>query len=752
MGSIDRKTPLTIAGWAHYNRGELKIDLIRAKRVKLKIVLTAVVSALLAMPAPGEVTSSDVSLAIERGVAYLRRVQDESGYWKYQNNTYNQGVTGLALLALRATGAPTSDASLRAGVRYLGGNVQVSTRRTYQYSCMIMGLAACDPNRNRNAIANYATWLAQAQLGNGMWSYDGPGRGDNSNTQFAILGLKAAMDAGVRVPETVLRRANTHFRNSQQGDGGWGYTPGQAATGSMTTAGLTGLYVTGAALAPERATCGVHKRDRSIEGGLTWLGNNWSIRQNPGRGGGSWLYYYLYGVERVGVLSGRRTIGGRDWFREGATFLVGAQKRDGSWGGGTLDTIFALLFLAKGRAPVVVAKLARRTDWNNHPRDVANLVAFVGSVIGTPVTWQVVDVDDPLAVWMETPILYFNGKTSLAFKKKTVAKLVAYVESGGTIIAETICGQKKFDRSFRQFIEEGFAGEELSKLDARHGIYNSHFRLRPPKTRKPEGINYGCRTSVIYVPKAYASTWETNDVGNEAFKIGTNMVLYAVDREGLSDRLAETLLERVDAPRSVSGALSVGQIKHDGTWFTDQHAMSRLLVHVAERLDVNVSNARHPVGLLDGDLFQYPILYLEGYTRFKLSDDEVERLKLYLERGGFLLAEARCGSPQFDQSFRLLVRRLFGEDRLRILEPEHRIYRAAFDATKVRYRKAIRDEHPDGIPELEAVSVDNRIGIVYTRYDLGCGWNGQHCPGIAGLEPASARALGANIIVYALTH
>ena len=721
--------------------------------MKREILSLAVVLLVRMGVACAQVTSSDVSQAIDRGVSYLRDRQDESGYWQYQNNAFNQGVTGLALLALRAAGVPTSDGSVRMGVQYLERNPQVSSRRTYQYSCMIMGLGACDAKRHRKAVADYATWLAQAQLDSGMWSYDGPGRGDNSNTQFAILGLKAAMDAGVSVPETVLRRTNMHFRNTQRrDDGGWGYTPGQNATGSMTTAALTALYVTGAALAPEQVSCSGHRRDASIEAGLAWLGNNWSVRQNPGGGAASWLYYYLYGVERVGVLSARRTLGGHDWFREGAEFLVDAQKRDGSWGGGALDTIFALLFLAKGRAPVVVAKLARRADWNNHPHDVANLVAFVAGVIGKPIAWQVVDVDDPLAVWMETPILYFNGKTSLAFDKKTVAKLVDYVESGGTIIAETICGQQRFDRSFRRFVEEAFAGEELSKLDARHGIYNAHFRLRPPKTRKPEGINYGCRTSVIYVPKAYASVWETNNVEDEAFKIGTNMVLYAVDREGLSDRLAESSLDRVEAPKTVSGALSVGQIKHDGTWFTDRHAMSRLLTHVAERLDVNVSNARHPVGLLDGDLFQHPILYLEGYTHFKLSDDEVARLKLYLERGGFLLAEARCGSPQFDQSFRLLVRRLFGEDSLQILEPEHRIYRAAFDTTKVRYRRAIRDQHPDGIPELEAVSVDNRIGIVYTRYDLGCGWNGQHCPGIPGLEPASARALGANIIVYALTH
>src|SRR5207302_4089676 len=52
----------------------------------------------------------------------------------------------------------------------------------------------------------------------------GGGGGDNSNTQFAILGLWAARRHGVPV-EKALARADSRFRTSQNGDGGWGYMP-----------------------------------------------------------------------------------------------------------------------------------------------------------------------------------------------------------------------------------------------------------------------------------------------------------------------------------------------------------------------------------------------------------------------------------------------------------------------------------------------------------------------------------------------
>ena len=69
-----------------------------------------------------------------------------------------------------------------------------------------------------------------------------PGGDDNSNTQFAILGLWAARRHGVPVEEA-LSKTEKRFRSTQQ-QGGWGYSASQpTVTHSMTCAGLLGLAI-----------------------------------------------------------------------------------------------------------------------------------------------------------------------------------------------------------------------------------------------------------------------------------------------------------------------------------------------------------------------------------------------------------------------------------------------------------------------------------------------------------------------------
>ncbi len=65
--------------------------------------------------------------------------------------------------------------------------------------------------------------------------------------------------------------------------------------------------------------------------------------------------YFLWSVERVGVLYDLPTIGRKDWYRWGAEMLVANQKPQGNWADGgypgtnlVIDTCLALLFLKRG--------------------------------------------------------------------------------------------------------------------------------------------------------------------------------------------------------------------------------------------------------------------------------------------------------------------------------------------------------------------------------------------------------------------
>ena len=106
----------------------------------------------------------------------------------------------------------------------------------------------------------------------------------------------------------------------------------------------------------------VDPRDAAVKRGLTSLGAAIGGNGKPGNhnrikliiGGGALGdrdLYFLWSLERVGVVYGLDTIGGIDWYDAGAAALVPSQSPDGSWrkvgGGSEVDTAFALLFLAR---------------------------------------------------------------------------------------------------------------------------------------------------------------------------------------------------------------------------------------------------------------------------------------------------------------------------------------------------------------------------------------------------------------------
>jgi hypothetical protein len=134
----------------------------------------------------------------------------------------------------------------------------------------------------------------------------------------------------------------------------------------MTASGLACLFICKAHLEGTEPYEGSLKGpiDQALRDGAAWLAKHWTVAENPGY----FLhhYYYLYGLERAGILGLVPAFGEHDWFSEGALQLLSSQKEDGSWDarphgtvGPVCDTCFALLFLAKGTTPIV--RLPQRT-------------------------------------------------------------------------------------------------------------------------------------------------------------------------------------------------------------------------------------------------------------------------------------------------------------------------------------------------------------------------------------------------------
>src|SRR6185503_18446116 len=228
------------------------------------------------------------------------------------------------------------------------------------------------------------------QSRDGGWRYGSPAfpaplgvEQDTSSTQIALLGLVAAVRMGLTVDPKVFHTAVITTLENQAKDGppakpkkpadgsgtmvmetdkcrGWAYTPNSGddkdkiVSGGMTASGICSLIIIksqlkGNALFNKDLQARVEK---GIFDGLAWLDANWTVSSNPG--GHRSHYYYLYGLERVGILGGIDMIGANGWYVQGAQHLVAHQVADGHWNSGTelepadvLDSCFALLFLKK---------------------------------------------------------------------------------------------------------------------------------------------------------------------------------------------------------------------------------------------------------------------------------------------------------------------------------------------------------------------------------------------------------------------
>ncbi|WP_020473140.1 HEAT repeat domain-containing protein [Zavarzinella formosa] len=202
-----------------------------------------------------------------------------------------------------------------------------------------------------------------------------PASGDHSNTQFATVGMWCGRRHGVDTANA-FKLLEKHYRECQAADGGWSYTGAfGGSTPAMTCAGLMGLAMGFGSKTAKLATPGGGgagdkpgadpANDKIMEAGLKCLGNYLSAAaaqpgDMPGGRGRrrfqmnelSQNYYFMWALERVGMIYSLQTIGKVDWYEWGSEILADAQQADGSWTGGNyhgatpeLDTAFALLFL-----------------------------------------------------------------------------------------------------------------------------------------------------------------------------------------------------------------------------------------------------------------------------------------------------------------------------------------------------------------------------------------------------------------------
>jgi Domain of unknown function (DUF4159)/Prenyltransferase and squalene oxidase repeat len=733
--------------------------------------------------ARGGITSEQVERAIRDGIRFLKSHQRPDGSWPDVEEKAHTGTTSLVTLALLTAGEKPDSPPIRAALEHLRNFGPRQLNNTYAIALQTMVFAAADPDLDRLRLLANVEWLETAQIKPddkmvypGTWTYSDTKfqAGDNSNTQYALLGLNAASEAGVAVNPAVWALSRGYFERSQNRDGGWAYTPRiKESTGSMTCAGISSLIITGSKrfeglefLQGEAIhDCGKGGFNPNLLRGLDWLAGHFQVGQNIGHGL-TWKYYYLYALERAGRLSGVRFFGRHDWYREGAEEIVHDQNPlSGFWRGASQETelvatSFALLFLAKGRAPVLINKLRHLPagDWYNDPDDIRNIVGVVSRDWKTLLTWQIVDpTNATVQDLLQAPILFFNGHHAPEFDAPARLNIREYVEQGGFLFADACCGDKEFDRGFRRLIREIFPEEEfqLRPLSPEHPVWRAK-HLLSPEVHPLWGIEHGCRTVLIYSPTDLSCYWNqsehspANPAVIRSIKVGQNVIDYATGKELPADKLVVREMHnlKMDAPKR--GALRVAKLKHAGDWNIAPQAIPNLMDALRKppfSLDV-VLNQRD-LSPTDPNLLYYPLIYIHGRGSISFPGEDMEALRRHLEPGGgMLFADAACGSAAFDASFRRFVAELVPSSRLEPIPQKDEIYtnKIGFDLSESQYTKAAGGGK--GLPQLEGVKINGHWAIIYSKFDIGCALERHTGIDCKGYTYESALKIAGNVVIY----
>ncbi|MCG3180488.1 MAG: hypothetical protein BIFFINMI_02850 [Phycisphaerae bacterium] len=667
------------------------------------------------------------------------------------------GGSALTLLALTKAGESQEQERFRKAMEFIA---QIQPTQTYARGLRAALWSSLDPFKARTELMKQeGEWLLNAAYADGTFGYYSPpnmdirkklsGPRDLSNTQYGILGLWFLSDAGAEIPDSYWETILKTLCKLQCDDGGWGYGigPNQKSTHSMTMAAMASLFLVWDKLYTQRCD---QKPDPAMLHAIR-RGGEWMNKQFAAVPQGEWRYYAMYGTERVGVASGMKYLGGKNWYDQGARFLLWSQKDNGSWdpmghnnvAHKVLNTCYALLFLSYGRAPVVFNKLAYGdlSNWDSRPRDLARLTAWMGKRFEKLFNWQVMPIDRPIEELRDAPILLMSGRQAIQLNDEQKDKLREYTLGGGLLLGEAADNNTAFVGAFRKLMTDLFPELEMVELPKDHPIYTVQFPLgAAARGQRPLpamfALSNGIRTMALLSTGDLGCTWQRHDVvrGEAYFNFAANLMQYVSDRgTGLRGRGQSYMT--LDEGFKPAATITVGRLVWGSKWQWNPEPQAW------KRMDIVLRNA-HLAGVATKDLdfkaavnpADVPLVHLTGVGPIVLTEEQQKNLQAYLKGGGLLLADAAGGSKAFADSFT----RLMETAQCPLVPAVTPLNESVGQGGKVWMR------HVDNLPKLlrplqvMAHRDNDRWDVLFLPYDLTAAMTGYSNVEPVGLTPESA--------------
>ena len=197
-----------------------------------------------------------------------------------------------------------------------------------------------------------------------------------------------------------------------------------------------------------------------------------------------------------------------------------------------------------------------------------------------------------------------------------------------------------------------------------------------------------------------------------------------------------------DGPR-----LAIARLQYEGgDWYANPSSLPNLIDAINQRTSLKVEKTEGRVMLLDDRLWDFAFLHVTGHGDLKFTDAEVDRLRPYLLRGGFLHVSDNYG---LDPNFRREIARVFPDRPLVDVPLTHPIYHLVYDL-------------PGGVPKIHehdgkparglGVFIGDRLAVYYDfSADLGNGWEDTGTYNDPPELHEAALQMGVNLFVYAVT-
>lgn len=194
-------------------------------------------------------------------------------------------------------------------------------------------------------------------------------------------------------------------------------------------------------------------------------------------------------------------------------------------------------------------------------------------------------------------------------------------------------------------------------------------------------------------------------------------------------------------------------------WSHDYPVAGRHLMKIMSELskiDASLDINEPILSLDDPMLFKFPFAYLCEVGFMNLSDKEIEGMREYLKRGGFLLVDDFRSSREF-YNLQEHVKRAFPELELKKLDLSHPIFNCFFSIKTLE----VNPVYGGGFGTRETANpefwgLEDETGrlmmVINYNYDVSDFWQYSDNPFRPIEETNDAYKFGVNYIIYALTH